>query len=394
MNPSFHRSPARRESSSAAAESWFLARGLPAVLTTRARWRRLWPRSAPVLAAYATLHCWTLPILLITHGDEVVIDGQPTPREWMLLALVAIAPVLITFVGWLVSRLSDSRKRSLAATVAVSVVAIVLVVETSVTQMPDAAVFAVVVLLLTGTGVGSVVGWSARMTLSHLATIGALAVRALPVVLLTTLVFFNSNIWLMASTISAERLGLAMVFLFGIASAFVVSATQERVGPILQSPAVLAKDCQELADTPFAAMSDPPESRPLTWAERVNVVFVLAAHQLVQIMVVAILTAAIYVTLGLIVLSPALLKEWSHNASGSTTVLDLTVPVPDSLIHLCLFLGALTFMYISARAVGDAEYRATFVDPLIDDLHVTLIARDRYRYNVAGQTVDASPGSD
>lgn len=46
------------------------------------------------------------------------------------------------------------------------------------------------------------------------------------------------------------------------------------------------------------------------------------------------------------------------------------------------FLGALTFMYISARAVDDAEYRAMFLDPLIDDLHTALLARNRYRNNV------------
>jgi hypothetical protein len=39
----------------AAAESWFLSRGLPSVLTRRARWRRLWRRSAPALACIATL---------------------------------------------------------------------------------------------------------------------------------------------------------------------------------------------------------------------------------------------------------------------------------------------------------------------------------------------------
>ena len=46
--------------------------------------------------------------------------------------------------------------------------------------------------------------------------------------------------------------------------------------------------------------------------------------------------------------------------------------MPDSLIHMCLFLGALTFMYVSARAVGDGDYRTMFLDPLIDDLHTTL----------------------
>ena len=36
-----------------AADRWFLERGLPAVLRPGALVRRLWPRSAPALAAFA-----------------------------------------------------------------------------------------------------------------------------------------------------------------------------------------------------------------------------------------------------------------------------------------------------------------------------------------------------
>lgn len=73
------------------------------------------------------------------------------------------------------------------------------------------------------------------MTLEHLATVGTLAVRALPIVLLTALVFFNTYVWLMAANINGERLTLAMVFLLAIAGAFVVSKTVERVRPLLRS---------------------------------------------------------------------------------------------------------------------------------------------------------------
>ena len=79
---------------------------------------------------------------------------------------------------------------------------------------------------------------------------------------------------------------------------------------------------------------------------------------------------------------------------ATAIVLGWTVPVPDSLIHMSLFLGALTFMYISARAVGDADYRSTFLDPLIDDLHATLIARNRYRSDRRTPTVDAADAGD
>jgi hypothetical protein len=148
-----------------------------------------------------------------------------------------------------------------------------------------------------------------------------------------------------------------------------------------------------LADTPFESMPDPPSSPPLSKIERVNVVFVLAASQLAQILVVAVLTAAIYVTLGMIVLTPDLLQEWARTTSNNATVLGLTLPVPDPLVHLCLFLGALTFMYIAARAAGDDDYRSTFVDPLINELHATLTARNRYRNRVTAAPTTSVDGT-
>jgi hypothetical protein len=105
----------------------------------------------------------------------------------------------------------------------------------------------------------------------------------------------------------------------------------------------------------------------------------LAATQIVQILAVAIGTALIFFVLGLILLSPELLAAWTRNGSSDGTLLGMTIPVPQALIQITLFLGGLTFMYISARAVGDGEYRSQFLDPLIDDLKLTLLARNRYR---------------
>ncbi|WP_156745331.1 hypothetical protein [Mycobacterium sp. 1165178.9] len=369
------RAPGRRAEPSAAAESWFLGRGLPSVLTRRARWRRLWTRSAPALAAYAALQGCVLAIYLITGGHDVEISGEPTTSQLAVLILLALALPLMAVIGWLVSRSRTRKTRTAIATLSAAFVACVGVAVGDVMQE---AVVVTAVLILTGSGIGSILGWAVRMMLSHFATVGALAVRALPVVLLTALVFFNTYVWLMAATISGNRLALAMAFLVTIAAAFVSSATRERVRPMLQSATVPRDEPEKLAGTPFAAMPAASDGAPLKKSERLNVVFVLAVSQLAQIMVVAVVTTAIYLILGLIVLSPELLNEWTHTYQSSATVLGFTLPVPDSLIHMTLFLGALTFMYISARAAGDAEYRSTFLDPLIDDLGTTLVARNRY----------------
>ncbi|CAN5547237.1 hypothetical protein BH10ACT9_BH10ACT9_20110 [soil metagenome] len=56
-----------------------------------------------------------------------------------------------------------------------------------------------------------------------------------------------------------------------------------------------------------------------------------------------------------------------------------TLPIPQALIHVAMFLTALTLMYVSARSGGDGEYRSEYLDPLVDDLRLTLVARSRYR---------------
>jgi hypothetical protein len=372
-----------------AADAWFLARGLPAVLRPGALVRRVWPRSAPALAAFAVFMVNSALVVVITGKHTINIEGQPTRTEWFVLALIVLVLPIASIVGWLVSRISTLRGRTVAATVAV-VIAIAggLIGGPSPRVFVDLmfeAIVVAVILALTASGAGSILGWTVQMTLSHLAAAGSLMMRALPVLLLTFLVFFNSPVWLMAATISRRRLWLALVFLALIAAAFVVSITVDRFRPIMNANNPPDDSESRLAGTPFEAMPDPPDTRPLRRGEQVNVMFMLAASQLAQILAVAVVTALLFFVLGLILLSPELLAAWTRNGSSDGTFLGMTIPVPEALIQIAMFLGALTFMYVSARAAGDGEYRAQFLDPLMDDLRLTLVARDRYRTATAAQ---------
>jgi hypothetical protein len=365
-----------------AAERWFLDRGLPWVLTRRGRLRAVWSRSAPALAGAAIVAVCALAIYLLVGSTTVAIEGEPTPTEWVVLAVVVLALPLAFTVGWIVARIASRRARAVASAAAVTVGLVAAAIDGHAATMVDTAVIVVTVLALTASGIGSVLGWSARLTMSQLAAAGGLVIRALPVVLLTILVFFNSPVWLMVSTISRGRLWLAVGFMVAVAAVFVFSGTLERAGPLLRSASVSPAPgghSGPLAGTPFEQMADPAEVDALRWGERVNVIFVLLASQMVQIVMVAAVTAAIFFVLGLIVLSPELLAAWTRNPRPDGTVLNMTIPVPQALIQITLFLGALTFMYISARVVGDGEYRSRFLDPLIDDLKLSLLARSRYR---------------
>lgn len=362
-----------------AAERWFLDNGLPSVLRRRARWRGLWPRSAPVLAGYAALLVVGLVIHLLVGNIDIDIDGEPTPVEWVVLVVLVLTVPFVVITGWLVSRLHSRRARFVAATSAAVVALVCDVFIGDATDLAGTALGLLFVPLLTATGLGSVLGWALRLAVSQLAAIGQLMLRALPVVLLTVLVFFNSPVWLMAASVSRARLWLALIFLAVIAAVFLVTATLERIKPILKTANPQPDDVDLLADTPFATMADPANPYPLARRERFNVVFVLIVSQLVQLLTVAVVTTLIFFVLGLILLNPALLAAWTRNGSSDGQLLWMTIPVPNALIQVTLFLGALTFMYLSARAVGDREYRSQFVDPLIQDLRLTLVARNRYR---------------
>jgi hypothetical protein len=239
------------------------------------------------------------------------------------------------------------------------------------------------ILALTACGAGSILGWAVQMTTSNLAAAGSMVTRALPLLLLTILVFFNSPVWLMAATISRARLWLALLFLTLIAAVFVVSVTRDRVRPMLVAGDPVEGHSDRLTGTPFESMPDPASARPLSRIERFNVMFVVAASLLSQIFTIAAMTSLLFLILGLILVSPDLLAAWTRNGRSDGTVLGMTLPIPDSLIQITFFLGALTFMYISARTVSDDDYRIRFFDPLIDDVGLTLRARNRYRAAIA-----------
>ncbi len=376
------RSPDRIE-----AERWFLANGLPAVLRPGALVRSVWARSAPALAAYAWVMLSSVLLVSLTGKHTIDINGAPTRTEWFVLAVFLLVLPTATLVGWAVSRLPTARAADAASAVACLVTVASgfyggMTARSGVNLTIELLVIASV-LLCTATGIGSILGFAAKVTISNLASVGSLFVRALPVVLLTVLVFFNTYVWLMASTLSRARLWLALLFLFAVATVFLVYSTLERVRPILRPDAKEAKDAGRLAGTPFADLPDRPRRVDLSKPERLNVVFALVLSQFVQVLTVAVVTALIFFVLGLIVLSPELLAAWTHNGSPDGRLLGMTFPVPQALIQTTMFLTALTFMYLSARAVSDVEQRTRFLDPLLDDLRLTLVARDRYRAHTA-----------
>lgn len=367
-----------------AADHWFLARGLPAVVRRRALVSRVWSRSAPALAAYAVIALNSIAIVTVTGQHTVDIPGRPDLAEGVALALVVLVLPVAALAGWLVSRLTNPLRRAMAANVALAAIVVGMIFggpgNRILVNLVSAAITLALILVATASGAGSLLGFMLYVTRTNLASIGGMFVRALPVVLLTFLVFFNGPVWQMTALISRQRLWAGMLFLVLIAAAFLVSNTLDRVRPILAETSPALEGDETLDDTPFAGIPDPASGRPLSRAERANVVFVVAASQVTQVLTVAMLTGAIFVVFGLIILSPETLDAWTRGAGRPDGhLLGMTLPVPDALLQTSMLLAAITFMYLSAKAVSDTDYRAQFIEPLIDELRQTLVARNRYR---------------
>ena len=372
------------EADSYTADRWFLSRGLPAVVHRSSLIRRLWSRSAPALAGLALIAANSVAVVAISGEHTIDIAGRPDLRESLVLGLLAVALPLAALAGWLVSRIESPGRRSVAATAALAVIVLGgLLGGPSQRPLVNVVIFGlavVLILLFTATGVGAILGWVGELTLSNLAATAGMFVRALPVVLLTFLVFFNTYVWLMTSLISRGRLWLGMGFLFLVAGSFLVSATLDKVRPLMARVDLTTGDDAALAGTPFDGVADPPENDPLSIRERLNAVFVVAASQLVHVLTVATMTGGVFFVLGLILVSPPVLDAWTRgNGRPDGELLGMTLPIPDSLIQTTMLLSAITFMYLSAKVVTDTQYRSQFLDPMVADLRATLVARNRYR---------------
>jgi hypothetical protein len=367
------------------AERWFLDHGLPSVLTQRSRLRAIWPRSAPGLAFFATLAACSAITYLLTGRHEYV--GAPIAVQRTGLAAALLSIPVAAGIGWFVARMLTDHAQARISTVS-AVVALVsgavkgLAFQQHLEYLVAGVVGLVLVLVLTAAGLGSVIGWAVRLARTQIVAVWGLLIRALPVVLLSLLVFFNTTVWNMVATLSTARFGLALAIFVVIAAAFVVQGTLEHAKPTLMAASASSRRTERLADTPFQDMPDPAEARPLTRGERFNIFFILAATQLARILTVAFVTWLLFFVMSLVLITPDLLRTWSQHTPTYETVLGYPIPVAQALIKMTLFLGGLTFMYVSARAVGDGEYRYKFLDPLIDDLELTLLARNRYLNNL------------
>ena len=367
---------------------WFLHRGLPLVLTRRVRSRNLIERSAPMVSGVGALTAVTMLLAEVT-GDS------PDYGYTLRLAVIAVVLVAAPFALYVLHRLDTTLGEAGRRTAALLVMAIFVVVMPvtvsgwSAAAAAEAPAFVAITLLaiwLTYIGFGSIAGWAFRFAWVQFGALGTLMSRALPLLMLTVVVYFTGELWQLAARMTRQRLWQVIGFLALVALAFMVTTIRDEVRALRDDRAEQTDQASLLAGTPLAVVPGEQIPRtPLSRAEQINVVAVMVVSQAIQVVFFTAGLFAFFLALGIVAVPYDVAVLWSGEQTCAVgqppcagTWFGVHIPIPQTVVHMSLFVAVLSGLYFTVSTSVDPLYRQRFFDPLIADVAVSLAGRDAY----------------
>lgn len=367
---------------------WFLHRGLPLVLTRRVRSRALVERSAPMVSGTGAVIALTFLLAEWTDGDP---DYGIVVRLAVLGLLLIAAPFGLYALHRAGTTLSEAGRRSAALLVMALFVLGLPFADSGFSGIAAAealgfAVVALVAIWLTYIGFGSIALWAFRFASLQFGALGTLMSRALPLLMITVVVYFTGELWQLAARMTRQRLWETIGFLSIVALLFVVTTIRDEVRALREDRAEQNDPAKLLAGTPLAIRDGrQPARTPLSLAEQVNVVAVMVVSQAIQVVFFTAGIFAFFLALGIVAIPDDVAVLWSAEqgcAIGQPpcpgTWFGVDVPVPQTVVHVSLFVAVLSGLYFTVSTSVDPLYRERFFDPLIADVAVSLAGRDAY----------------
>ena len=378
------------------AEVWFRRRGLPLVVHGSAQGRALIARTGPALVFLAVLVL--IDIWLQWFSLEPESDGSADETSFgyfdVIVGLLAVAVmylILPILAVWMTRK--ALRRRSDTVQFAAGVVAIVL----SVALLPVAAaangyasylgglVTAVVsvsaLLLLVRLGVGAILIWAIRKAAQQVNSIGTMASRVLPLLLLVVMfAFFTGELWQAANALSRSQLWVVVAFLALLAVGFMAATFSDELPALREASRARADLLARLQGTPLRGTTATAGQSRLTGPERLNVLLLLFLAQAVQVVAFVVVVFVFFVVFGVLMITPGVQETYlSAPLPAEATFFGIPVPVSNALFQVSLFLAAFSGLYFTASKTTDERYRRAFFEPLIDEIALSLAARDVYR---------------
>jgi hypothetical protein len=316
----------------------------------------VYTRAYPFLAFALLVELAGLMLRLPAYLDFVV-------ALFILLALAIATAAIRRRAGRAPYRRERIRGLELAAFVSIPAVVALLLGDGLATaawlMLVNGAILCVCYLVITA-GLPAIVIWTLRNAGSQLAGSLPLLARALPLLLVFSVVLFiNSEMWQVAAASSWLTIAL-------VASLLMMSG-------VLFLALRLPTEVRRLADEAGA--------EDLSAGQQINVSLVLLVGQVIQLLLVFFAMSSLFIFLGALLVEPAVRHEWIHT-SGERLVSfqifgerrDITV----ELLQVSGFTAAITTLSFAISSATDSAYRAEFLDSTIENLRGTFEAHTEY----------------
>ena len=367
---------------------WFLHRGLPLVLTRRVRSRALIARSAPMVAGLGALTAATM-LLADWTGDHP--DYGYIVRLAIITATLAAAPFALYVLHRRATAASEAGRRTTALLVMAIFVLLMPVIASgwSAAALAEVPAFLMVSLLavwFTYLGFGSILLWAFRFAWVQLGALGTLMSRALPLLMLTVVVYFTGELWQLAARMTRQRLWQTIGFLAAVALVFMIATIRDEVRVLREDRSENTDPAALLVGTPLqSADGHPPPRTALSLAEQVNVVAVMVVAQAIQVALFTTGLFMFFLALGIIAIPDDVTVLWAAEETCAVgeppcagTWFGIHIPIPQTVVHTSLFVAVLSGLYFTVSTSVDPLYRQRFFEPLIADVAVSLAGRDAY----------------
>jgi hypothetical protein len=232
------------------------------------------------------------------------------------------------------------------------------VVSAIVTALANLALIGLVYLVI-GFGLVFIVRWAARQLPDGLTAALAVLTRAIPLLLVFSLVLFiNTEMWQVFSDMPRAFLAAVAGLLALVATAFLVGRLPREV-ELLQG--------------------DGPALRP---PQRANVGLVMFVSQALQVLVVSLALGVFFVIFGALTISPEVLDAWiGSRGTAIGPSLDLfggRLRITEQLLRVSGAIAAFGGVYYAIAVLTDSTYREEFLEGIVGELRETFALRTEY----------------
>ena len=339
-------------------ERRFRRAGLPMLVEDRTAREDVWTRASPLLGF----------VLIVEALLAVNVEWPLWANALVLLGAVAALAGAVAMVNRVRGRAAlalpeDVGAIELAAFVAIGGLLQLIGGQTTSAWVVSAVNVGLLLVLYVwfAYGVPSILRFTGRRIGEQLAAAVDLLARAIPLLLLFSVVLFvNTEMWQVFAGMNDATVAATAGLLVVVGSVFLGVRLPREVGRIERDVA-----------------AEPPLRR----RQRINVGLVLFVTQALQILLVAVAVGAFFMAFGSLVVPADVIESWTGTEGSQVVALELLGVdgrITVELLRVSTGIAALSGLYYSVAVLTDSTYREEFLDDLTGGLREVFADRARY----------------